>query len=309
MSFSHSPSRPSTSLISSEAPAMTSTRRSFRSFRTSPVVLLLAQAALFGAGGLAGGCTAEFEADCPEGTVQQGGGDAEKACVPVAGAGGAAGSEAGGASGGPGGPGGRGGSGGSGSSSGSGGSGGGSGGSGGGGPVPAGQECAAGTSKCTEAGQQTCSAEGKWGAAVGCDIGCDAQGSACVVPVQVGVGNAHACARLSDGTVRCWGNDGQGQLGQGVELSSTKPLAVAGLTDVERLYVGSNTNCAVRKDKSAFCWGDNASEQITPDPSGTLSAVRTPTNLNVQGVGAASVSSHVCVLKETGASASLQCKG
>jgi uncharacterized protein DUF4397 len=42
-------------------------------------------------GGLLISCTAEFEAECPEGTTQSGGGDADQACIPNAGAGGAGG--------------------------------------------------------------------------------------------------------------------------------------------------------------------------------------------------------------------------
>jgi alpha-tubulin suppressor-like RCC1 family protein len=37
-------------------------------------------------------------------------------------------------------------------------------------------------------------------------------------------GGAHSCARRADGTVWCWGANTSGQLGDGVTLSSPRPL-------------------------------------------------------------------------------------
>lgn len=46
--------------------------------------------------------------------------------------------------------------------------------------------------------------------------------------VQVSVGLAHACARLSDGSLRCWGRNVDGQLGDGTLISSNVPVATLG---------------------------------------------------------------------------------
>jgi alpha-tubulin suppressor-like RCC1 family protein len=238
-------------------------------------------------------CSAEFQTRCPDGSTQTaGGGDINDACTPndqLAGAGGTPGAGQGGAPGAGGSP--------------------GSSGAGGSVPLPPGAECAPDATKCTSDAQQTCGADGKWGPPAACDITCDAAASKCVVPVQVAVGHSHACALLSNGTVQCWGDDQQGQLGHGPKQSSTKPMAVPGLTDVEKLFVGGAGACAVRKDKTIVCWGANASEQVMPDPSGISEEVRTPVALNAQGVESASVESHICVINSMGASVGLQCKG
>jgi len=85
---------------------------------------------------------------------------------------------------------------------------------------------------------------------------------------SVATGGGHTCAVLNDRTVRCWGRDDSGQVGDGdgptarcevvpgwVEPCRLRPVAVAGLTDVQRLALGDNTSCAIRGDGSLWCWG------------------------------------------------------
>jgi alpha-tubulin suppressor-like RCC1 family protein len=47
--------------------------------------------------------------------------------------------------------------------------------------------------------------------------------------VQISSGDNHTCALLADGTARCWGNNGVGQLGDGTTTNRTSPVAVFGL--------------------------------------------------------------------------------
>ena len=46
-----------------------------------------------------------------------------------------------------------------------------------------------------------------------------------------------AFAVLSDGTVRAWGDNAQGQLGNGAASSSNTPVQVQGLTGVTSLWL------------------------------------------------------------------------
>lgn len=47
-----------------------------------------------------------------------------------------------------------------------------------------------------------------------------------VLAVAIGVAAKHACAGLSDGSVRCWGRNNKGQLGDGTIVNSKKPVMV-----------------------------------------------------------------------------------
>jgi alpha-tubulin suppressor-like RCC1 family protein len=77
-----------------------------------------------------------------------------------------------------------------------------------------------------------------------------------VKPVAVGAGLWSSCALLSNGTVKCWGLNMYGELGDGTVNDSATPVAVQGLTGA--VYLGAQngyTNCAVLADGTARCWG------------------------------------------------------
>jgi prepilin-type N-terminal cleavage/methylation domain-containing protein len=69
----------------------------------------------------------------------------------------------------------------------------------------------------------------------------------------------HACARLSDGTARCWGWNGMGQLGNGTTTNSSTPVTVSGLTGVTGIALGYEHTCTTINDGSVRCWGENDS--------------------------------------------------
>jgi alpha-tubulin suppressor-like RCC1 family protein len=76
------------------------------------------------------------------------------------------------------------------------------------------------------------------------------------------VGNARGgstCALISTGKVDCWGNNGNGQLGDGSTTDSDVPVPVIGLTGVKALatsYDGGSF-CAVLSTGKVKCWGYN----------------------------------------------------
>ncbi|MBK6579532.1 MAG: hypothetical protein IPG17_25765 [Sandaracinaceae bacterium] len=47
--------------------------------------------------------------------------------------------------------------------------------------------------------------------------------------VDVSAGARHTCARLTDGTARCWGNNSSGQLGDETTTQRLPPTLVVGL--------------------------------------------------------------------------------
>lgn len=75
-------------------------------------------------------------------------------------------------------------------------------------------------------------------------------------PVALTAGLSHTCALFADGTVRCWGDNGFGQL-SGSTPSSGRPLPVAGLVDATAIAAGSWHTCALRAGGAMTCWGEN----------------------------------------------------
>ena len=71
---------------------------------------------------------------------------------------------------------------------------------------------------------------------------------------KVVVGAHAACAILSDATVRCWGGNTEGQLGNGSTRGSTVPVA-PNVRGVKDLVMGDDFACALIDDTSVVCWG------------------------------------------------------
>lgn len=75
---------------------------------------------------------------------------------------------------------------------------------------------------------------------------------------QVSAGpSSYACATLTDGTARCWGNGANGRLGNGATTNQTTPVAVSGLSGVAGVYTGESNTCAITTAGSVRCWGSN----------------------------------------------------
>jgi alpha-tubulin suppressor-like RCC1 family protein len=79
----------------------------------------------------------------------------------------------------------------------------------------------------------------------------------------VGIGNAHACATLTTGGARCWGDGSRGQLGWGSMIPSATPVVVTNITSIApSVSAGGDTSCAVQADTTVRCWGHNDHGQV-----------------------------------------------
>lgn|GEM_PF-2545495 len=70
---------------------------------------------------------------------------------------------------------------------------------------------------------------------------------------------AHVCALLSNGTVKCWGENGDGQLGNRSTVDSVTPVDVFNLGQATDIAAGRMTTCAVLTNGQVKCWGSNRS--------------------------------------------------
>jgi alpha-tubulin suppressor-like RCC1 family protein len=78
--------------------------------------------------------------------------------------------------------------------------------------------------------------------------------------VELAAGDTHACARLVDGTVKCWGSVGYGSAG------STRPETVSALSGAVSLAAGGQSTCAVLTNGTVVCLGALGNTGGSPVP-------------------------------------------
>jgi alpha-tubulin suppressor-like RCC1 family protein len=84
-----------------------------------------------------------------------------------------------------------------------------------------------------------------------------------LVAKQVATGFVSSCALSTKGAVRCWGYNGEGELGDGTKVDSPIPVAVAGLNrNVKAIAAGSYFTCALTTKGAVKCWGSNSYGQL-----------------------------------------------
>lgn len=78
---------------------------------------------------------------------------------------------------------------------------------------------------------------------------------------KVALGRWHSCSRRTDGSVRCWGYNGQGQIGDNSNVNRPSPVTV-GVTNAIDIWAGEHHTCALRADLRLYCWGVNGSGRL-----------------------------------------------
>lgn len=124
---------------------------------------------------------------------------------------------------------------------------------------------------------------------------------------SVGIRGTFACALTSLGSVKCWGSNGLGELGD----ETTNPRAVPGLvhgpapgqnlSGIMAIAVGDDHACAIKSPGIVYCWGANSTGQLG-DGTATGRAIAAPI-LNPSGslyVAVSAGPSHTCALTTTG---------
>lgn len=119
----------------------------------------------------------------------------------------------------------------------------------------------------------------------------------------------HTCAVASDGSAFCWGNNYNGQLGNGSTTPSSVPVAVnmGGVLAGKALTVisgGQYHTCGLSRDGAAYCWGAGFSGELGNNANVGSSV---PVTVFSSGVlvgktltAIASGGTHTCVLASDG---------
>src|SRR5436309_2544302 len=105
-------------------------------------------------------------------------------------------------------------------------------------------------------------------------------GEGLLTVTSVTAGSSHTCVLLSDRTVRCWGKNYYGQIGNSKNIDSSVPVPVMGIHSATAITVGHRHTCAMLREGIAACWGDNSDGLVADN---TLSYSSVP--VTVSGLG------------------------
>ncbi len=118
--------------------------------------------------------------------------------------------------------------------------------------------------------------------------------------LAIAAGDGHTCAVTAAARVRCWGLNGNGQLGDGTTVARRAPVAVRGLAGIRAIDAGGLHTCALSNAGAVYCWGFNQFGQLG---DGTTIERRTP--IRVSGLPSsirqiATGGLHTCALTRAG---------
>jgi alpha-tubulin suppressor-like RCC1 family protein len=79
----------------------------------------------------------------------------------------------------------------------------------------------------------------------------------------ISAGFHHSCAVTGAGSAHCWGDNSDGEIGDGSTTNAQAPVAVAGLPPGTRMIAaGGSHTCALSKTGAVHCWGMNSYGQL-----------------------------------------------
>ena len=76
---------------------------------------------------------------------------------------------------------------------------------------------------------------------------------------QLSLGFRHGCAITTSNQLKCWGSDGYGQIGAGLEEIGTKlhPFRITSMDNAKQVNASSYHTCAIDSESGVKCWGYN----------------------------------------------------
>ncbi len=77
--------------------------------------------------------------------------------------------------------------------------------------------------------------------------------------LKIATSDTHTCAIKTDGTLWCWGDNSQSQLGDGGTAEGTTPKQIASSQLWLSISLGNNYSCGIKDDSTLWCWGSSSS--------------------------------------------------
>lgn len=131
--------------------------------------------------------------------------------------------------------------------------------------------------------------------------------------VAIGGGGGHTCALLASGSVKCWGQNSAGQLGQGniTNLGDNPgempPPSINLGGAVAQLAVSQGSNCTILQTGAVKCWGDGVNGALgygNINSIGDNPGEMPPADVNLGGaasfLGSSGVSAFMCAAMRSG---------
>jgi alpha-tubulin suppressor-like RCC1 family protein len=109
-------------------------------------------------------------------------------------------------------------------------------------------------------------------------------------------GGYHSCQALGPGTVRCWGDNEFGQIGDGTTTERHTPVQVTGIGKAVSIATGNYFSCALLAGGAVKCWGRNEYGQIGDNTTADRSTPVSVLNLGAPAVAIAAGEDHACAL-------------
>lgn len=113
----------------------------------------------------------------------------------------------------------------------------------------------------------------------------------------IAAGLNQSCALAVDGTAYCWGDNQEGQLGNGTTAGSATPVAVSGNLSFTAIAAGDVGTCGIAGTGLAYCWGVYGPSAVAPVSSLVPVAVSAGLTLGALAMGGY----HSCGLTSAGA--------
>lgn len=118
---------------------------------------------------------------------------------------------------------------------------------------------------------------------------------------SIAVGYGHSCAVTTAGTVKCWGVNSYGQLGDGSTTNRLSPVSVLGLASVIATVSGGQSHtCAVTTSGGLKCWGYNANGQLGDNSSVNRGVPGDVVGFGSGAVAVAAGAQHTCAVTTDG---------